>query len=255
MIDFEWFFPVALVLLLWLVERIVKHRGIFFGERERSVLVLHGLSLAIGFVISILMLAFLLIDAGSQRVFSFNQLEMNQYSKYIIGFLLIDLIYYFNHVIHHKFSFLWRLHRLHHSDQSVDALTTWLHHPFELLTSFMFVTAFYFLLDLPLAALVTYTAVMGLHAGFTHSGLFLPDWLDKYLRWVVVTPSAHRVHHSLDMREGNSNFGQVFLLWDWLFGTYVKLDAENLEHLRLGISADQTPRRMNFWGFIKNPFI
>lgn len=251
----EWYVPIVLVLVLWLVERFVRNQKFILGERERSILLLHGLSLGMGFLLSLAALILLLMSSGSQKIFSVNQLDMNQYTKLIISFLLIDLAYYWNHVVHHKVALLWRLHRLHHSDQAVDPLTTWLHHPFELLTSFMFVMVFYLLLDLPLAALVAYMALMGFHAGFTHSGLFLPDWFDKYLRMVIVTPSAHRVHHSLDMREGNSNFGQIFLFWDWIFGTYIKLDAETLKQMRLGISAEQTPNRMNLIGFIKNPFI
>lgn len=253
--EIEWYVSVGVVIVLWLIERIVRHRKITFGERERSILLLHGFTLGIGVLLSVITLILLIASSTWHKVISFNQVETNQYIKFIGAFLLMDFIYYINHVVHHKVSWLWRLHRLHHSDKSLDALTTWLHHPLELITSFTFVMFLYFLLDLPLVAFVAYTALMGLHAGFTHSGFFLPDWLDKYVRMVIVTPSAHRVHHSLDMREGNSNFGQIFLFWDWLFCTYIKLDLETLKKMRMGISVEQTPKRMNLRDFIKNPLI
>ena len=82
----------------------------------------------------------------------------------------------------------------------------------------------------------------------------IPEKIEKYLKFIVVTPNFHRVHHSLDMKEGNSNFGGTFVFWDYIFGTYCSKNLIDLKNMKLGIDNQQNPDRISMKYFLKNPF-
>jgi sterol desaturase/sphingolipid hydroxylase (fatty acid hydroxylase superfamily) len=169
------------------------------------------------------------------------------------SFLIIDFFLYLNHLLHHKIPVLWKLHRLHHSDKKVDSLTTWLHHPLEIVTTFVILLTLYVMFDLAVIVLVIYGIVFTIHTAFTHFNILVPEQIDKYLRKIIVTPNAHRVHHSLNTKEENSNYGQIFLFWDWLFGTYIYRYNEELKQMNYGIDDTQTPKKTSFYDYLSNP--
>ena len=186
------------------------------------------------------------------EIMSVSNIGIPLYLNMVLSFLLIDLCQYWVHRLHHKISYLWRLHRLHHSDQDVDALTTFLHHPIEYLTTFLFSIILFILFDIPMIVLVLYSIIFSVHAAFSHTTLKINRTFENYLGYVIVTPSIHRLHHALAFKESNSNFGQVFSFWDRLFASYIK-PSTTKKALVFGISKKQGPAALSITSFLINP--
>src|SRR5690348_5190633 len=169
------------------------------------------------------------------RVFNLGRLPLPDWAIFVLSFLLVDLLNYVFHWLSHAVPMLWRLHAIHHSDEHVTAVTGQLHHPLELVASYVFLIFVYVLIGMPILAAIIYGLVYAVHNAFAHADIALPARLDRALRWVLVTPDLHRTHHSRDLREGNSNFGQVFTVWDRLFGTYIDRPSLPEAELRMGL--------------------
>lgn len=153
----------------------------------------------------------------------------------VISVLIIDLLAYLSHLISHLIPILWRLHRTHHSDRVVDGSTGVRHHPFETIVAATLMTLVFGVLGLPLLVILAYGLIGLVWQFWTHLDVALPEGLDRPMRAVLVTPSMHRVHHSTDMREGNSNFGQVLSIWDHLFGTYQHRSTDQRADMTFGV--------------------
>lgn len=153
----------------------------------------------------------------------------------VVSFLLIDLLAYLTHALFHGAPWLWRLHRAHHSDQVVDASTGGRHHPVEALVNAALQLMILAVLGVPLLVVLGYGLIAALWQFVTHAEVRLPEGIDRALRLVVVTPGMHRVHHSVRMDEGNSNFGMVLSVWDRLFGTYRRRAAAERAGMALGV--------------------
>jgi sterol desaturase/sphingolipid hydroxylase (fatty acid hydroxylase superfamily) len=183
-----------------------------------------------------------------------SNLDVPRPISFVLSFLFLDFVYYTQHVFHHKVPVLWRLHRLHHSDRQVDSLTSFLHHPLELVSGFIYTISIAVIFDVPVIVMTTYALVIGLHSPFTHFRKLIPDNFEKILKWIIVTPNFHRIHHSLDMKEGNSNFGGIFVFWDYVFRTVSSKGTLELAKMKLGIDINQSPDKMCLNSFLKNPF-
>jgi len=189
------------------------------------------------------------------QIFSIAKVEMPIAIIYVISLLLIDLMVFTFHFLSHKIVFLWKLHSVHHSDEHVDAKTGILHHPVETLASFIFVLFFAVILGVPLIALVLYVGVATVHNLFSHANIALPTSLDRTLRLIIVTPDMHRTHHSVDHREGNSNFGQIFSFWDRLLGTYAAHPSTGEDKLIMGLAANEKPKAFTIKGLLLHPIL
>lgn len=251
---FAWIAPVLGVLIFFALEKTYRTGTSSVSGRYQAIISMGMFAIFTNLILSTLFLVPLVMLLAPMQIFSISQIEMPRVSNFILSFLLIDFIHYLNHRIHHKIPFLWRLHRLHHSDRNVDSLTTWLHHPLEITSTFMIVITLFVIFDLPVIVMIIYSLVFGIHSAFTHFNILIPEKIDKYLSRIVVTPNAHRVHHSLDMNEGNSNYGQLFLLWDWLFGTYIHCSNKELNNMVYGIDDTQSPKKNSLYQYVINPF-
>jgi sterol desaturase/sphingolipid hydroxylase (fatty acid hydroxylase superfamily) len=149
-----------------------------------------------------------------------NHLHLRLSVAALIGFLALDLVIYLQHVIFHKVPVLWRLHRMHHADLDIDVTTGVRFHPIEILISLAIKITVILLLGIPVVAVILFEVVLNVTSMFNHANAAMPAWLDRALRWIVVTPDMHRVHHSVLRRETDSNFGFNLPWWDRLFGTY-----------------------------------
>jgi len=138
----------------------------------------------------------------------------------LLGFLVLDLVIYGQHVVFHKVPVLWRLHRMHHADLDIDVTTGGRFHPFEILISMLIKIAVVIAFGIPVVAVLLFEVVLNATAMFNHANVSMPAALDRALRLVLVTPDMHRVHHSVLRRETDSNFGFNLPWWDRLFGTY-----------------------------------
>ncbi|MGB5833285.1 MAG: sterol desaturase family protein [Thiohalocapsa sp.] len=157
----------------------------------------------------------------------------------VVTFLLFDLWMYAWHRANHEIAFLWRFHRVHHTDPAMDSTTALRFHPGEILFSTLMNGLVLAALGMSLAVLAFYKAVMVTVILFHHSNLRVPDSLDHALRRVVVPPSMHRVHHSELRAETNSNYGTIFSFWDRLFGSY--RTRKSYDDIRFGIGAYDGP--------------
>jgi len=174
--------------------------------------------------------------------------------KLVVGVLVIDLLQYALHVAAHYVPWWWRLHKIHHSDTSMDASTAIRHHPLELLVN-AFVLVFLFAAGgMPLFAILLYAALQQVHALFCHANLGLPPAVDRWLRQVLITPDMHAVHHSIRMDEGNSNFGMVFPWWDRLFRSYCAQPAQGHQAMRMGIAELAAGPRLSLLDLLWLPF-
>ncbi|HEY7662914.1 MAG TPA: sterol desaturase family protein, partial [Xanthobacteraceae bacterium] len=137
-----------------------------------------------------------------------------------VAVVLLDLAIYLQHVLFHAVPALWRLHRMHHADLEFDVSTGVRFHPIEILLSMVIKLAVVAALGTPALAVLIFEVLLNATSMFNHGNVRLPEKLDRVLRWIVVTPEMHRVHHSIAVREANSNFGFNLPWWDRLFGTY-----------------------------------
>jgi len=153
----------------------------------------------------------------------------------LLGFVLLDLIIYAQHVVFHYVPVLWRLHRMHHADLDIDVTTGVRFHPIEILLSMLIKIAAVLLFGIPAVAVVVFEVVLNATSMFNHSNVALPPWLDRVVRWFVVTPDMHRVHHSIERRETDSNFGFNLPWWDRLFGTYRPQPEAGHDAMTVGI--------------------
>lgn len=152
-----------------------------------------------------------------------------------VAFLALDLLIYAQHRAFHHVPVLWRLHRMHHTDLDLDVSSGLRFHPLEIILSLMIKIGAVVALGAPPLAVLIFEIVLNATSMFNHANMALPKSLDRALRWVVVTPDMHRIHHSVRREETDSNFGFNIPWWDRLFGTYVSTPKEGQLGLTLGL--------------------
>jgi sterol desaturase/sphingolipid hydroxylase (fatty acid hydroxylase superfamily) len=185
----------------------------------------------------------------------FNTLGLNSWFAGCLSFLLLDLIIYFQHRLFHKNSLLWRLHRVHHSDTEFDTTTGIRFHPLEIILSMCIKIAAVALLGPPIIAVIVFEIVLSATSLFNHGNVHIPVIIDRYLRWIMVTPDMHRVHHSAIKNETNSNFGFNIPWWDRLFATYVDQPVLGHEKLKVGLNEFRDRRFVNVLWLLKQPLL
>ena len=174
--------------------------------------------------------------------------------NFAAGMMVLDLTHYATHYFLHRFSWLWRVHQVHHSDPDFDFTTGVRTHPVEMIvTEGVHLGAIALLAPPPVAviALGMFTAMQNL---FTHANWRVPAWIDSALRRILVTPDVHRIHHSDSITEQNTNFGFVFAWWDRLFGTYLAAPAFGHDKMGIGLEGFKDRRSMNILHLLAMPF-
>ncbi len=163
----------------------------------------------------------------------FTAMTLPYWVEFLIALLILDLIaQYFIHYLLHQVPILWRFHQTHHSDTYVDATTGTRHHPFDYLARELFSLLAILVLAIPLEFYAYYRLVTMFCTYFTHANIKLPDALDKALNYIIVTPKAHKFHHHYEAPWTDSNYGNIFVFWDRIFGTYV---YENTDDIKYGV--------------------
>lgn len=187
----------------------------------------------------------LAITAQEQGWGLLNNFAIPGWFAIILSILALDLAIYLQHVMFHAVPALWRLHRMHHADLEFDVTTGLRFHPVEILLSMSIKLAVVAALGPPAVAVLIFEVLLNATAMFNHSNVGLPLGFDKALRWLVVTPDMHRVHHSIIPNETNSNFGFNLPWWDRLLGTYRAQPKEG--HLAMTIGVDQFRTSRDLW--------
>ncbi len=175
--------------------------------------------------------------------------------RWILAILLLDLTRYFSHRSMHSFHFLWRLHQVHHSDRDFDGTTGVRGHPLEGLFSRAATLVTIAIFTPPVGAVLLAELVSIFESFFTHANAALPDWLQRPLGLLFFTANTHVVHHSIEMREQNSNFGDIFPWWDRLFGTYHAPLPAGDERLMIGLKEYQEGPSFGLISILKLPFV
>ncbi|MEN8742988.1 MAG: sterol desaturase family protein [Phaeobacter gallaeciensis] len=172
----------------------------------------------------------------------FNVIDVPGWVAFTGSILLLDLAIYLQHVMFHAVPGLWRLHRMHHADLDFDATTGLRFHPVEILASMAIKLTVVGALGAPAVAVLLFEVILNATSIFNHSNIKLPAGIDRALRLFLVTPDMHRVHHSTDLRETNSNYGFSVPWWDRLLGTYIAQPARGHEGMEIGIEQFRTRR-------------
>lgn len=171
----------------------------------------------------------------------------------IIGLMVLDLVgAYFIHWVEHKVRWMWMFHLIHHSDTNVDTTSANRHHPGESVFRFAFTTMAVIITGAPMWMVFMYQSISVVLSQFNHANIGLPRWLDKIISLVIVTPDMHHVHHHYTQPYTDSNYGNIFSIWDRVFGTFMTLDKSKLIY---GIDTYMDPSENEHIGpLLKIPF-
>ncbi len=184
----------------------------------------------------------------------FQALALPAWVSIPLAVLALDLAIYLQHVLFHAVPALWRLHRMHHADQDIDVTTGVRFHPIEILLSMGIKLGVVAALGTPAVAVLVFEVLLNATSMFNHSNVRMPLRLDRVLRWIVVTPDMHRVHHSVVARETNSNFGFNLPWWDRLFGTYRDQPAAGHDGMTIGIEQFRAVEEQRLDRMLTQPF-
>lgn len=190
---------------------------------------------------------------NNHKIGLFYLFEMPLWLKLVLGVMIFDFVSYWFHRIAHITPVLWRFHRVHHSDTSMDASTNFRSHPMELIFWFgtsNIIAAGIFGLDL--LTLGLYFLVATPFFFLEHSNLKFPAWLDKTVGLILTTPNIHKVHHEKDQFYTDSNFADIFIIWDRMFGTFKYKPPDQIDY---GLKEFQEDKKQTFWYLIRSPFI
>jgi len=168
--------------------------------------------------------------------------------------LLLDLAIYLQHRVFHYVPVLWRLHRMHHADLDIDVTTGARFHPIEILLSLAIKFVVIVTLGIPALAVLFFEIALNATSMFNHSNVRMPLPVERVLRWLVVTPDMHRVHHSIVRRETDSNFGFNFPWWDRLLRTYRAQPEAGHERMTIGIEQFRDPKELRLDRMLSQPF-
>ncbi len=186
----------------------------------------------------------------------FNYYEVPNTLATIAAVIIMDFVIYLQHVMVHAVPLLWRLHRVHHADLDYDVTTGARFHPLEIILSMLIKFATILLLGPSVVAVIIFEVVLNAMAMFNHGNVGLPKGLDKVLRFFIVTPDMHRVHHSIEDDEANSNFGFNLSWWDRLFGTYRAQPRAGHQGMTIGIRNFRDPKQVSWiTGLLVLPFM
>ncbi|MFN3588725.1 MAG: sterol desaturase family protein [Spirosomataceae bacterium] len=219
------------ITFFWLLEGILplvqfryhkwKHAGVNFFFTFTTILVNFAL-------------AFILLKTSDWAVANgFGLLqwlpEMSPWLYGLIGLLALDLIgAYAVHWSEHKVKWMWKFHLIHHTDTHVDTTSANRHHPGESIFRFIFTTIGVLLIGTPMWIVFLYQSLSVVLSQFNHANISLPRWLDKGMSWVIVSPNMHKVHHHFQLPYTDSNYGNIFAIWDHIFGTYRDLSPDKI---------------------------
>jgi sterol desaturase/sphingolipid hydroxylase (fatty acid hydroxylase superfamily) len=183
-----------------------------------------------------------------------NMIALPAWAAILVSVVLLDLVIYFQHVMFHAAPTLWRLHRVHHADLDFDVTTGIRFHPVEILISTALKCAAVAALGAPAVGVVVFELLLNSTAMFNHANASVPRSVEPWLRWLVVTPDMHRVHHSVQYDESSSNFGFNLPWWDRIFGTYRAHPKRGHVAMTIGVDAFREADELRLDRLLLQPF-
>ena len=180
----------------------------------------------------------------THRLGVLNLVTFPAWVKLVITVAVMDFMLYIWHLLNHEVPFFWRFHRVHHSDLNMDVSTATRFHIGELAVSAVIKISLVFLLGASTVGVVIFESALVLCAQFQHSSLKVPEWFENIFWILFVPPSMHRIHHSVVIKERNTNYGTIFSTWDRWLGTLLK-DVDQ-DKIRIGVGAYRKPDQLTF---------
>jgi sterol desaturase/sphingolipid hydroxylase (fatty acid hydroxylase superfamily) len=248
------FLLMALIELGWPKRRlIVSKRGRWFTNIGISVVgtLLLRLMTMLAVPIAAIAAAFY---AEAHQIGLLNQVSWPYWIKVVVALLVLDLAIWVQHWASHKVPLFWRLHQVHHADRDIDVTTAVRFHPVEIALSMLWKIVVVVPLGAPPLAVFLFEVILNACAMFNHANIALPQWLDRIVRLVIVTPDMHRVHHSVLRREHNTNYGFNLSLWDRLFRTYTAQPEGGHQGMTIGLPPYQSEAPTRFGWSLLLPF-
>lgn len=256
MIRLGCFLTVLTAMALW--ERIAPRRSLALPRSTRwfsnlGLMVLGSVAARLLMPVAATGVALFAARQGSGL---FNQIAAPAWVALVVSVVALDAAIYLQHLMFHAVPILWRLHLVHHADVDFDTSTGVRFHPVEIVVSLLIKCAVILLLGPPVAAVILFEVLLNATALFNHGNVRLPRALDRRLRWLVVTPDMHRVHHSVHGDETNSNFGFNLPWWDRLCGTYREQPRDGHSGMIIGLHEPRDPRLVaRLSGVLRLPFL
>lgn len=249
------FFSILALMLLW--EFLSPRRAPLEGQAWRR-----GNNLLLVLLNAMLLKLLIPITGAALAIYSaeqgwglFNLLGLPFWLEIIFAVILLDLLIYWQHRLFHVVQPLWRLHQVHHADMDYDTTTGLRFHPIEIILSMMIKFFAVILLGPAAMAVMIFEVMLNGMAMFNHGNIRLPNWLDRKLRWLIVTPDMHRIHHSIHRYEADSNYGFSLAIWDRLFGSYRHDPQDGQLTMQFGVKYQQDfPQTSGLWALLKMPF-
>ncbi|HEX9756197.1 MAG TPA: sterol desaturase family protein [Nitrospiria bacterium] len=195
------------------------------------------------------------IFASEQGWGILNLVERSQWVLIPVAIISLDFVIYLQHIMFHAIPLLWRLHMVHHTDLDFDVTTGARFHPIEILLSTFIKMGAVLLIGASPVSVFTFEALLNGTSMFNHGNVRIPKSIDRGLRWFIVTPDMHRVHHSIYKEETNSNFGFNLPWWDRLMGTYTPVPREGHTGMTIGLSQYRNPDQLSLLGILTLPFV
>jgi len=192
---------------------------------------------------------------ADERWGALNLMAVPFWAALPLAVLALDLAIYLQHRLFHAIPPIWRLHRMHHADIDFDVTTGIRFHPLSILLSALIKLAVIFVIGAPALAVLAFEVMLNASSIFNHSNLAVPPGLDRIMRLFVVTPDMHRVHHSSDPPETNSNFGFCFPWWDRLFATYRAQPSRGHTAMTIGLDEFRAPQERRLGRMLTQPLL
>ena len=184
----------------------------------------------------------------------FNYLRVNSVAAGVISIVFLDLAIYLQHTVFHKVRILWFIHGMHHTDLDIDVTTGARFHPVEIVLSMLIKMGTILLVGIPAWSFLAFEVLLNGTSMFNHSNVRIKQKADRLLRLVLVTPDMHRVHHSVIIREHDSNFGFNLPWWDRIFGTYKDQPTAGHDQMVIGLANFRDPKRLSLPKLLTLPF-
>jgi len=239
--------------VLWSVESL---QPLYKYENDRLRRALPNIGLTVLLVLTNLALSF--ATAGISNLVTSRQFGLlfrfaaPAWLTGLMGIMALDLFTYFAHTLMHKSWVGWQFHRVHHSEREVNVTTAFRQHPGETVWRILFYALAIVIFGIPLWVLLVYLIVSTLNAQLEHTNVRLNERLDRSLRLIVVTPNMHKVHHSRDQIETDSNYANIFSMWDRVFGTYTPI--VDFDNLRYGLDGFDDRKKQTLHALLLVPF-
>lgn len=214
--------------------------------------ILLGLVYSLGNLLWAIVIVFTIEWLNKNEIGLLYLISMPLWLKLVLGVMMFDFVNYWFHRVAHRIPLMWRFHRVHHSDTRMDASTNLRGHPVEIVVFGVSNIVAAAILGLDLLSLGVFFLILSPVLFLEHSNIKFPVWLDKTFGWVFTTPNIHKLHHEQDQYYTDSNYSDIFIIWDRIFGTFkYKPPSE----IKFGLKEFEEDRKQTFWYLIRSPFM